>query len=67
MNKNAERFIMFCLGMMMTAIIVGMLKRIDPAADALYRQGQIDALNGVVHYELQTQPDGSKIWKRKEK
>lgn len=67
MNKNAERFIMFCLGMMMTAIIVGMLKRIDPAADALYRQGQIDALNGVIHYELQTQPDGSKIWKRKEK
>lgn len=67
MNKNSERFIIFCLGMMMTAIIHGMLKRIDPAASPLYRQGQIDALNGVVHYELQTQPDGSKIWKRKEK
>lgn len=67
MNKNAERLIIFGLGMMMTAIILGMLKRIDPPASPLYRQGQIDALNGVVHYELQTQPDGSKIWKRKEK
>lgn len=67
MNKNAERLIGFGLGMMMTAIIFVILISIFPEKTSLYRQGQIDALNGVVHYELQTQPDGSKIWKRKEK
>lgn len=27
-----------------------------------YRQGQIDALNGEVRYELKTQPDSTKVW-----
>lgn len=27
-----------------------------------YRQGQIDAVNGVMKYELREMPDGSKQW-----
>ena len=29
-----------------------------------YRQGQVDALSGVVKYELVEQPDGSKSWEK---
>lgn len=58
---------MFFIGTATTSFIFVILISIFPEKTSLYRQGQIDALNGVVHYELQTQPDGSKIWKRKEK
>lgn len=29
-----------------------------------YKEGQIDALTGTVHYELVTQPDSSRVWER---
>jgi len=31
-----------------------------------YRQGQIDALTGTIHYELITNPDSTKTWEFKE-
>ena len=67
MNNNMERWMMFFIGTATTSFIFGILASTVPEQTSLYRQGQIDALNGVIHYELQTQPDGSKIWKRKEK
>lgn len=27
-----------------------------------YKQGQIDAINHQIHYQLQTQSDSSKVW-----
>lgn len=30
-----------------------------------YKQGQIDAINGVVKYELVKQPDGTTYWEEK--
>lgn len=36
---------------------------IEPAA---YQRGQIDALTGVVKYELVENPDQTREWKRKE-
>lgn len=36
-----------------------------PESTTLYRQGQIDALTGVVTVELVKQPDGSMTWERK--
>lgn len=31
-----------------------------------YRQGQIDAINGVIKYELQTHDDGTTSWELKD-
>ena len=31
----------------------------------MYRNGQVDALNGKVHWELVKQPDGSSSWQHK--
>lgn len=28
----------------------------------LYKQGQIDAMNGIIRYELVTQPDSTRVW-----
>jgi len=30
-----------------------------------YRDGQIDALNGIVKYELVVQPDSTRTWEKK--
>lgn len=32
----------------------------------LYKQGQIDAINGKIMYELKQQPDGTTAWERKQ-
>lgn len=32
-----------------------------------YKQGQIDALSGVVKFELVQHPDGTKTWEEKKK
>lgn len=31
-----------------------------------YKQGQIDAINGKVEYKLETQPDSSRAWVKKD-
>lgn len=33
--------------------------------EAGYRQGQIDAANGIVKYELKQLPTGETVWKKK--
>lgn len=33
----------------------------------LYKQGQIDAINGKIYYELKENPDGSSEWRYIEK
>ena len=31
-----------------------------------YRQGQIEAINGIIKYELTTKPDNSIVWVKKD-
>ena len=35
--------------------------------ECFYRKGQIDALTGIIKYELVINPDSTRIWKRKVK
>lgn len=37
-----------------------------PEDTVTYKQGQIDAVNGKINYELVKQPDGTSTWKRKQ-
>lgn len=41
------------------------LMRLYPETTTVYQQGQIDALNGKVLFELVKQPDGSMVWQKK--
>jgi hypothetical protein len=51
----------FILGVVVTLIfMVIVVATITRPFD--YRQGQIDALNGQIYYELQTQEDNSVQW-----
>lgn len=38
-----------------------------PVGSAPYKQGQIDAINGKIRYELVKQKNGSVVWERIEK
>lgn len=57
---DKEPLILIGIGMVIatlcTFILIG-ISNVNP-----YRQGQIDALNGKIKYELQVQPDSSRIW-----
>lgn len=49
------------------ALLVAMLAMIIGAVlgrDIGYRQGQIDAINGKVMYELKQLPTGETVWKK---
>lgn len=51
-------------------IIAGMLiiiaaSNLGPEYTRTYKQGQIDAINGKIIFELKTQEDGSVVWVRK--
>ena len=43
-----------CVGSVALGIFIG--------KDVSYKQGQIDAINGIIKYELVTQPDSTKVW-----
>lgn len=49
------------IGFMIAVGITGLY----PEYTNLYKQGQIDALNGKVLFELKTKPDGTIRWERK--
>jgi len=52
-------FIGLFLGILIHMIVDNFILR-DP-----YKQGQIDAINGIIKYELITQPDKSTVWVEK--
>ncbi len=41
-------------------ILILALRPIETSSE--YRKGQVDALTGVIHYELVTHPDSTKTW-----
>lgn len=58
-DKDEIHILCVVIFFLLLAIAVEILK-----VDGRYRQGQIDALTGNVKYELVTQPDSTRVWKR---
>ncbi len=56
------------LGWLITALIcmITVLFLLNHTQYTSYRQGQIDAANGVMKYELVEQDDGETVWTPKE-
>jgi len=61
------------MGWMLIGVVIGLLSGIVFMGTLLnmpkndqYRQGQIDALTGKVHYELMMNADSTKTWEYKE-
>ena len=52
------------IGVVIVIIITVITIISDPYSEG-YKQGQIDALTGTVHYELVTSPDSTRSWERK--
>ena len=48
-------------------IVGGLVLLFCTAAMWFYRRGQIDAMNGIVKYEKQTNSDGETVWVEKSK
>jgi O-antigen/teichoic acid export membrane protein len=53
------------LGLLLGLLIAIVATLFFPEYTHLYRQGQIDAVNGKVLFELKPQPDGTTTWERK--
>jgi hypothetical protein len=58
-----EKFILIFIAV--TVVFINSMITFWPEYTDSYKQGQIDALSGKVIYELKTQPNGEKTWKRK--
>jgi hypothetical protein len=50
------------VGMGIMVIILGIVT----CKQKTYEQGQIDAINGKIHYELKRNEDGEEVWVEKE-
>lgn len=64
MNENTSvNVLIFLVGIIIGMIIFGVILTTIPKEKFdLYKFGQIDAINGVINYELEDQSDGSKKW-----
>lgn len=59
MDNTRGVIIIFIVGLTVLAVsnfFIGM--------DVGYQRGQIDALTGTIRYELTTQPDSTRVWRR---
>jgi len=52
----------FGLGLIITGIMLLLLAGVYAFADAAYKAGQTDAINGKIVYILVKQPDGTTKW-----
>jgi hypothetical protein len=46
------------------AFIIGIIIGIMISANPVYKRGQIDAINGIIKYELVEQTDKTFIWEK---
>ena len=53
------------VGIIVGAILVVGLTFAFPEYTKIYKQAQIDAINGKILFELKKQEDGSVVWERK--
>lgn len=50
------------VALVMVAMMIVVLWVASHEYDRGYKQGQIDALNGSIHWQLQRQADGQMLW-----
>lgn len=62
-----ESLMAFILGLTLGTGIIVSVASIRPEHTVPYKQGQIDALNGKILFELKKQEDGTIQWTRIEK
>jgi hypothetical protein len=60
-----DQTIAFLLGIFIGALSVVYLSDLFLEFTRPYKEGQVDAMNGKIHYELKTMPDGTTQWERK--
>ena len=53
------------VGILVGSILVVGLSLSFPEQTKIYKQAQIDAINGKILFELKKQEDGSVVWERK--
>ena len=59
MKKNVD-FLTLYLGLVIGALIMNLAFEF---LDSTYGDGQIDAINGIIKYELVKQPDNTTSWR----
>jgi len=59
MKKNVD-FLTYFLGLITGALLMTLALI---ALDSTYEDGQIDAINGIIKYELVKQPDNTTSWR----
>jgi len=69
MTKTPTEFWINFILLIVTGIIIGIMIMfiIQTTSKNTYREGQIDAINGEIKYELKKQSDGEIRWIKKEK
>lgn len=60
-----NNFTFFIIGITAGIWLIVIASELFPENTYIYRQGQIDALNGKIIVELKQQQDGSTKWERK--
>lgn len=63
---NNEPWIVFFMGFFLGVSLFMVTLLAFGVDTTLYKQGQIDAINGKIMYELKQQPDGTTAWERKQ-
>ncbi len=64
--EEENRFLTGVLLAGMISLLIILLLSIPCNVAEGYRQGQIDAINGVIKFELQTHDDGTTSWELKD-
>jgi hypothetical protein len=59
MGKIIDAFVCWSIGLMM-GVMLSIIA--DSCSNNTYKDGQIDAINGKVYYELRSQEDGTTDW-----
>lgn len=53
------------IGIIIITFLLGILAGIIFLNDFVYKKGQVDCINGVINYQLVTNPDKSTSWEKK--
>ena len=65
-NSSDAEFVVMFLSIMVLGALAGILLHLIFEKDKGYMQGQIDAANGIMNYELRSNEYGETVWVEKE-
>lgn len=60
-----DRIVVFLWGCTTGVVLLWILMATNVEYSKPYKQGQIDAINGKIIFDLKENPDGTTEWKRK--